>query len=373
MGQNKKVLFLYTNPHSGHHKAAQAISEALLLHAPNVEIMNIEALKFSYPHLQKVIHKTCIVIATKLSRFYDFLWDNVNIERRIRKFKEIINKNSLDKFEKLFVSFPTKVAVCTQALPCGFLSTLKQKKNFSFKLIAVITDYDVHTYWIYKEVDIYCVATKAMKEKLMQRGIAEEKIKIIGIPVNSQFTQPANRQELRKKFGIKDKSFCVLIMGGSYGIGPLNRIITDIDRIKKDITMIIVAGKNQKLYKKIYKILGKTKKSIKLFGYTNHIAQLMSISDLLITKPGGLTISEALCFGLPMIITKGVRGQESGNFKYLLDKGAAVAAAKPKDIVPELTKLINNNSSLKIMQNNALKIAKPNSAEEISKLITNYL
>ncbi len=373
ISKNKKVLLLYASLNSGHQKAAQAIKEALFLQAPNIETMDIEALKFSYPRLQKPAHKIYMSIVTNLSSFYDFLWDNVSIEKRITKLKELINKNTLDKFEKLFAFFPASVAVCTQALPCGFLATLKQEMGFSFKLVAVITDYDVHAYWIYENVDVYCVATLRMKEKLVQRGVPEEKIKISGIPVGLEFSQLPNRRILREKFGIENESFCVLIMGGSYGIGPLTEIIMNLDKIKKDITMVVVAGKNEKLYKNIHKQLNEIKKPLKLFSYTENIAQLLGISDLLVTKPGGLTISEALCFGLPMIITKGVGGQESGNFRYLLDKNAAVAASDPGDVALKLVELINNNSSLKTMHNNALKIAKPQAATQISKLINSFL
>ncbi len=372
-GKNKKVLFLYASLNSGHQKAAQAIEEALLMQAPDVETMNIEALKFSYPRLRKPVHEIYMTIVTNLSGFYDFLWDNISIEKRIARLKEIINKSTLGKFKKLFGSFPASVAVCTQALPCGFLSTLKKEEGFAFKLVAVITDYDVHAYWIYENVDVYCVATLRMKEKLMQRGVSKEKIKIFGIPVGLEFSQLPNRRMVREKFGVGNESIAVLIMGGSYGVGPLMKIIMNLDKVGEDLTMIVIAGKNKKLYKKIYKQLNKIKKPVKLFRYTEDVDQLLGISDLLITKPGGLTISEALCFGVPMIITKGVGGQESCNFKYLLDKNVAVAASNPEDVALKFIELMNNNSSLKSMHNNALKIAKPQAAAQIGQLIKSFL
>lgn len=368
-----KVIFLYASLNSGHQRAAHAIKEALLKDDPEIETMDIEALNFSYPAIGKKLHEIYMIMATNLSRFYDFLWDNVTIERRITKLKEIVNKGSLNKFEDLFSMFPAKAAVCTQALPCGFLSMLKEKRGFSFKLLAVVTDYDVHAYWIYDQVDFFCVGTAAMRDKLLKRGVSDEKIKVIGIPVSSQFYPSINKDFWKEELGIRKDLPCVLVMGGSYGVGPLKEIIMSLDQVKVDFSMLVVAGKNKKLHKTIEKLSKKSKKTIKLFGYTSHISQLMQAGDILITKPGGLTVSEALCVGLPMIINKGVMGQESGNFKYLIENGAAVSGDGPADIGRILEKIIRDESALAVMRNNALKIAKPKAASEISQIVRSFL
>lgn len=370
---NKKVLFLYASLNSGHQKAAQAVRESLLLEAPDVETMDIEALGFSYPNMGNLVHKIYMIMAVKLSVFYDFLWDNASFEKKIKNLRKIINKSSLDKFEELFTSFPAKAAVCTQALPCGFLATLKQERGFDFKLIAVVTDYDVHTYWTYERVDIYCVATDAMKEKLIKRGVPEEKIKVFGIPVRLQFNRQMETRQAKEKIGIDSELPSVLIMGGSYGVGPLNNIIHNLNKINRNFTMIVVAGNNDRLYKKLQKKVRKMSKQVILFNYIENLSQVMQASDLLITKPGGLTVTEALCIGVPMIITRGVRGQESSNFNYLIEEGAAVGINALPELAPKFIELLDDNSQLKKMRENALRISKPEAAAQISRLIESFL
>ena len=372
--RKKRVLFLYASLDSGHQKAAQAIEEAFLSRPHlDVETMDIEALKFSYPNLGKLIHRVYMIMVTNMSRFYDFLWDNATIEKRIRKLKSIMNEKRLKKFEELFFNFKAQVAVCTQALPCGFLATLKRKKGFSFKLIAVITDYDVHAYWIYDEVDVYCVATVKCKEKLIQKGVPKEKVKITGIPISPHFTKREEKKKLRERWNISQKTPCALIMGGSYGVGPMLKIIKHITKLDTDFSIAVITGKNAKLYKKLEEKKRKIKREIKLFTYIQNVNQLMQLSDILITKPGGLTISEALCMGLPMIVTRGVRGQESENFRYLLEKGAALSAEKPQDVAERLDELLREEKQLKIMRENALRAAKPKAAWDISQVIENFL
>ncbi|MFH1856532.1 MAG: glycosyltransferase [Candidatus Omnitrophota bacterium] len=371
---NKKILFLYASSGSGHQKAAQAIKEALLAQIQDIEMMDIEALKFSHPNLSKAVHHVYMILVTGLSGFYDFLWDNIAIEKRIAWLRKIINEKSLDKFEELFNSFPAQIAVCTQALPCGFLSTLKAKRGFDFKLIAVITDYDVHAYWLYKNVDIYCVPTILAKDKLISRGIPAEKIKITGIPVRLQFGLLKENIEIAKQqIGINHALKSVLIMGGSYGIGPVNQIIENLDKTKEDFTMLVVTGNNKKLYQSLQKEIKKVKKDVKLFGYTEDLAKLMQASDVLITKPGGITVSEALCFGTPMIITRGIRGQESANFNYLTKEGAAIGVNNPADIAKEFINLVRNQARLEAMRKNALRISHPGAAMKVSQLIKSFL
>lgn len=370
---DKKVLFLYASLNSGHQKAAQAIREALVTDAPEIETMDIEALGFSYPNLGKLVHGIYMLMAVKLSAFYDFLWDNATVEKKIRKLRKIINESSLDKFEELFASFKAKVAVCTQALPCGFLATLKQERGLDFKLIAVITDYDVHTYWTYEKVDVYCVATDAMKEKLIKRGILEEKIKVFGIPARLQFNQKVESRQAKEKIGLNSDLYTVLVMGGGYGVGPLNNIIHSLDKINRNFTMIIITGNNDRLYRKLEKKIRKMNKQVILFKYIENLSQVMQASDILITKPGGLTVTEALCLGIPMLITRGVRGQESGNFNYLISEGAAVGIDDLPELTLKFTELFDDNSRLKKMRENAIRIATPEAAMQISHLIGGFL
>lgn len=365
----KKVIFLYASKYSGHQHAALAIKQALLEQEPSIESIDIEILSFFSPPLGRLIHKAYLQMIKKTSRIYDLLWDNQKFYKGTNGFKKIVNQLAQKKFRRVFKQFNPQVAVCTQALPCGIISRLKEKSNLPIKLIAVITDYDIHSYWIYKNVDFYMVATEGIKKKLQKKGISSEKIRITGIPVYPVFSKDKNRVELRKKLGIDNSYPVILIMGGSYGLGPILGIIRKLNVIKENFQFIVVAGRNQRLKRRLQSLAKSIKNPLKIYGYVNNIDELMSISDLLITKPGGITITEALIKKIPLIIYNAVKGQESRNYQFLINKQMAVQSKNLKILREQVSDILGNSNKRKELIRNIESFIKPDAADEIANTI----
>jgi processive 1,2-diacylglycerol beta-glucosyltransferase len=361
----KRVIFLYSANYSGHYHAAYALEEALLETEPSVESRHIEAISFALPKMGKLIRKAYYGMVEKTSIIYDFLWDNQRLYKSTNKLQSSLNRLSQDKFKKLYDDFKPDVAICTQAFPCGIMSRLKQNYASNLKIIGVITDYAVHSYWVYNNVDLYTVASERMKNDLMQKGIEPAKVKVTGIPVYPKFKKDKDKAELEEKFSINNQIPTILIMGGSHGIGPFVDILKMLDKMDERLQSIVVCGRNKKLKKRLSSFKPNLIKDVKIFDYVDNIDEMMTVSDILITKPGGITITEALTKKIPMIIYNAIRGQESENYSFLVENNAALQCRNLKDLKDELTELLQKTNKKKQLINNSSRLSRPNAASEV--------
>ena len=255
------------------------------------------------------------------------------------------------------------IVISTQFFTNEVIASVKKQGIINPKLFCVITDFGLHSIWISEAVDIYIVGSLRTKQDLVSRGIPEEKIKILGIPVDAKFLDPLNKHDLCLKLGIQPDKFTALIMISDIGIGPIEEIV---ERLKKDIQLLVVCGKNKRLQNRLER---KKTAMVKIFGLVDNVHELMSVSDIIITKPGGLTISESLIKSLPMIFISAIPGQESKNTKFIIDEGLGVM---PKDFDSLVNIVYQWRNSAKILDEIKDKIRKlsfPYTTREILKIL----
>jgi processive 1,2-diacylglycerol beta-glucosyltransferase len=205
----------------------------------------------------------------------------------------------------------------------------------------------------------------------MKKGVGRNRIKSLGIPFDPQFNEPLNKNELFQKLKLNPDIPTVLIMGGGQGLGPIKTIVKSLEKVKREIQEIVVCGANKKLYKSLKRRIKKYKKEISLFRYALNINELMRMSDIIITKPGGVTTAEVLANHLPMVIVKPLPGQEANNASYLIEKGAAIKVDKPRQVNLAVENLLANPVKLKEMSEATRRITKPNASLDIAKLLLN--
>jgi processive 1,2-diacylglycerol beta-glucosyltransferase len=243
------------------------------------------------------------------------------------------------------------------------------KKSFSLDipLFGVLTDYAPHSYWIYNNVDAYIVPSEEAGRKLIDDGIDPAKINVFGIPIDPKFRASGNRKSICEKLSLDSRLPCLLIMGGTQGLGPIKEVVRLVDRLSADVQIIVAAGTNKRLYSWL-KSRHFNKKFL-AFSYADNMDELMQIATVVITKPGGITTAEALTKGVPMLIVNPLPGQEAMNTKFLLNEGVAVKAECPHDVPVILEELLYNHDKLNVMRRKALSLSKPDSAINIAKLI----
>jgi processive 1,2-diacylglycerol beta-glucosyltransferase len=365
----ERIILMYISEVSGHHSATLAIEKAIKILSPDAQILNINGFNYTNPISEKIINRLYMGIIKRTPKIWDYLYDNPSVAKNIEKIKETVHKFNSPKLKNLFDRFKPTAVVCTQAFPCGMVADFKKTYNSDIPLIAVLTDYIPHSYWIYDEVDYYITPAQEVGLLLAEKGVDTAKIKNFGIPFDPKFNQGVKKEEVLQRLNLKTNLPKILIMGGGQGLGPVKTIIKSLEKTKKDFQGMIVTGINKKLHRSLKKKIKKSKSKFLLFGFIDNINELMEISDIIITKPGGVTTAEALAKKIPMVIVKPIPGQEASNTAYLMKKGAAIKCDNPKEINLAIEDLLDNPAKLKQLSESAQRISKPNASLDIASLV----
>jgi len=364
----KKILLLYISENSGHYMAAVSIEKALKQLEPNVEVLGINVVNYTNPIGEKVVNKTYMSIIKTRPEVWDYLYDNPKILKSVLRLRQVLHNINLNKLKQLIDSFSPDVVLCTQAFPCGMIADFKKRYDLNLPLIGVLTDHIAHAYWICDNVDYYVVPSLTTGKRLIDEGIEESKIKPFGIPISPEFIKILDRDEICAKYGLRNDKPVILLMGGGQGLGPIKKAVALLDKSPSNYQLIVVSGTNKRLFSWLVKKSRTSKKKIVALQYASNIHELMEISSLIITKPGGLTTSEAMAKNLPMIILKPIPGQEQKNTEYLTRIGVAVKAPDEEGAVLLTEELINNSVKLSHMKNETMRFSKPNAAFDTARL-----
>lgn len=332
---NKDIVFTYITDSTGHKSVANSVSKALKEIEPKLSTHLIDS-TYSYPLISPILSQFYLEIVSRTPQIWDFVWDNIDVKKATTEIRNLFNIINIPKVNKLLKMYNPKAFVSTHSLPANILAFKKKHDKLNKPLMAIVTDYGIHSYWINKEIDLYMVANGEIYNKLVSNGIPEAKIRITGIPVDPVFLSPVNKKHARKYFSMDQKMFTVMIMGGSKGLLPLYETLVHLADLNLPIQYIIIVGNNKKLLYELKNEFSNVKK-FNIFGYIKSINIAMDASDIIITKAGGVTIAESLTKNLPMIIMQPLPGQEKANTQYLLKN----RIAEKCESISGLSKLIS--------------------------------
>lgn len=260
-------------------------------------------------------------------------------------------------FARLLNKFRPDVVICTHPFPEAAASLWKflhAKSERNFLLAAVLTDYSLHEIWIFGEVDAYFVATEEMRRELSTHCRAGQKIFATGIPIDEKFSCVEKLPDAPRT--------TILIMGGGLGLGSIEETLAELDKVELPLKILVVAGQNENLLARLRRT--KISHPLEIFGYVSQVDKLMAAADLLITKPGALTMTEAFAAGLPLILHAPIPGPEFKNAEYAVAHGAAISVGDKK-ISAVVAELLADPSRLAEMKLCAKKISKPFAAKAI--------
>ncbi len=366
----KKALIFYISRYSGHFHAANAIERGLLEFSGDIEIKKVNALGYTNPILEKVINRAYMEVIKKKPEIWERIYDNQEVMQKAEKIREALHKFNMPKMKKLIELYSPDAIFCTQAFPCGMAAGYKKEFKKNILLIGILTDYAPHSYWLFDEVDFYVTPSEDISRELENKGVPFHKIKTYGIPVDPKFQKIKDIQTIWKDLGFTEKSNTILIMGGSQGLGAIEDVVESLLSDKEHkYRLLVVAGANKKLYKRMAKIKrSKDDNNFHMFSYVDNIDELMQISDVIISKAGGMTITETITKGLPMVIVDPLPGHERRNTDYLVKKGAAIEVKEHNQIHKAINELFDSKIALIEMRKNIEKLVKKDSALNIAKL-----
>ncbi len=365
----KNILLLYISEDSGHHCASLSIERALHALDPDVKTMNINSFNYTNPILERIINTTYMSVVKRTPEIWDYLYDNPKVMKSVHKLRDIIHRSNTGKLKSLLDEFKPDGVICTQAFPCGMIADYKNTFGADIPLIGVLTDYAPHSYWIFDKVDRYIVPSMETGRKLIDNGVDPDRVMPYGIPIDAKFQISPGKEEIFRKMSLDPGVSTVLVMGGTQGLGPIKELVSLLDKSSLPLQMIIACGTNKRLFRWLQARKRNFKKKAVVLAFADNIDELMHISTVIVTKPGGITTAEALARGLPMLIVNPLPGQEAMNTKFLLNEGVAVRGQNSADVVIVLEELLYNKNKLKIMSDKAKSLSKPDSAVSIARLM----
>ena len=362
---------MYISQVSGHRQGAVAISKSLKSIDPDCEVLSINGFGYTYPMMEKIINTAYMGVIKRAPKIWEYLYDNPKVIKFSEKWKQSIHRSSHKKLKPLIDEFKPDVIVCTQAFPCGMVADYKLTNQLPITVVGVLTDYAPHLYWLHEGVDYYVVPSQEACDRYLKEGIPESRIKTLGIPIRMKFAETTGREKIAMKLGLDLNIPTILIMGGGQGLGPMKEAVKSLVRLDRSLQLIVICGTNVKLVNWIKKIQRKTAKKIIFYDYASNVDELMEVSTLIVSKPGGMTTSECLAKGLPMVIVDPIPGQEERNSQFLVNQGIAIRVDEKRHIAREIDVLLNTPKKLEMMKQAALKNGKPMAAQNIARLILN--
>ena len=390
-----KILIIHASAGAGHTKAAEALFNAVQK-SSGVQALIVDALDYTNPFYKKIYQKTYALLVTKFPwawGFFFWLVDLKFLRKTVKCLRRLVNHLNSRPLERFFRREQFDWVFSTHFFSNEVVASLKRKGVIYPQIVSVVTDFDVHSIWLNDGIDYYTAACDWTKEKFLSFGIPAEKILVSGIPTDERFSKEKDKARLRRQLGLQENIFTVLVATGSFGIGPIEKIIQALE----DFQVIVVCGHNKALYERLLTIVPPKQQLIreqssrywlaqhdlvkkkpvsrpsfkhgKVCGLVNNMDELMAASDCMVTKPGGLSISEALVSSLPLIFFNAIPGQETRNIQVLKRYGIGISDCTIEGMVRQLKKWNSAPELFKEARENTQKLAKPESVSQILKLI----
>ncbi|MDP3723635.1 MAG: glycosyltransferase [Candidatus Omnitrophota bacterium] len=364
--RRRRFLLLHINASSGHHRASSAIEQTIQHLDPSAAVVDVDAFHYTSRFVQWAISRSYLSLVRHQPDVWEYLYDNPVIHRRVQRLRSLLHRYQATKLQHLLDTTRPDAIACTQAYPCGMVADFKQQRGLSIPLVGVLTDYAPHLYWFHESVDVYIVPSEQVKQRFITRGVEASRVQVLGIPIDLGFLATSDREATARRFGLDLRQPIVLIMGGSGGFGQLREIVLNLETLPLACQMVIVSGTNRPLLSWLR--AQRFRHRVLALGYTEEVPKLMDIATLLISKPGGLTTSEALVKHVPLVIVDPIPGQEAYNVRFLLSQGAAVQAGV-ETVRQTVRDLLENPGQLEAMRRRHVELAHPDAGRDIATLL----
>jgi processive 1,2-diacylglycerol beta-glucosyltransferase len=355
------------------------VESALRTVDPSCEPIVRDALEFSSPLLRRFYASAYNQLVDRVPRAWGFFYHQA--ERIPAKgFRQRIRSSLLAAGCRDFAAatrrFRADAVLCTQFLPVEVFAYLRTRGAIPVPVYCAITDFAVHPIWIYPGIDRYFVATEFSAEELRETGVvASDRIEVTGVPIDPKFRTTVGREAACRELGLDPdpRRLTLLLMGGGFGWGPMEGMVEVVMRLPESVQALVIAGKNEPLRERLAKRVRGHEHRIKVHGFTDRVHVFLEAADLLVGKAGGLTSSESMARGVPIIAVRPIPGQEERNVDYLQESGAAVRVHDLFDLHVRLTHFVGNRADLERMKGNARGIGRPDSAFQVAKSILSRL
>lgn len=364
-----KILLMSVKAGYGHHSTAAAIINYFEERGHQCEMLDI--FEYISERLGNIIQDGYLLSTKYLSKAYGLVYDKLSREDEPYdkiSVTSLVSNKITKKLIGYVQDFAPDLIIGTHSYAGVVMSILRDKGVVKCPLIGIVTDFTVHPFWESTELDYYVIPDSLLAYQMNRKGIPTEKLLSFGIPIKKEFSYKTEQSVIRRQLGIAERK-TLLVMMGSMGYGNIQEALTEIDNFDADFQVLIVCGSNEKL--RCFVDEQHWKKDMHVYGFVHNVDQLMDASDVIITKPGGLTTSEAFAKGLPMIAMNPIPGQEDKNLAFLVNSGAVLSVNSEYTISEALYQLFHEQWRLELLRESIRHIGKPDSTAQLYDFVMN--
>lgn len=370
----KKVLIFYASYGGGHLSAAKSILKYITEHYTDVEAEMIDCMKYINKPIEKVTTGAYREMAKKAPRLWGKVYSGSE-KGLLSKISKDSNKLMARKLNHLLQEKKPDFVISTHPFSSQMVSYLKRKKKFNCTLATIMTDFAMHKQWLigHEYTEFFFVSNEAMKQDIIEYGVSKDKVFVTGIPMSDRFFENFDTKKIYEMFELDvNKKVILFFGGGEFGLGKerTSQILKALMQKALDYQIVAVAGKNEKMKEAFEQLVqdNYAQDRVRVLGFTDKVPELMHISSLVVTKPGGLTTTESLASNLPMIIINPIPGQEEENAEFLVSKGVGIWIKK-QDIPEEIITNLFSSNELEKMRENTQKFTKQYSTQIICDML----
>ena len=349
----------------GHHRVAEVLAQEFR-RLPGCAVEEYDYIETFIGHIYNAITTFLYIGSVRWApwawRWFYQATSAIPYDSPMQRFINGMGKRRLTRFLE---THKPDLVVCTYCVPAGAISELKLAKRTEIPCATVVTDHAVHSQWVHPGVDLFIVSSEFVREGMVARGIPAERIRATGIPIDARFTAPGNRRALRQSHELDPDRPTILIMVGAANLLPqplaleFYRVLADLPHA---VQILFVCGSDERLRRAAQALVPAVRNPVRVYGFVNNVYELMAVSDLMVSKPGGVTTSEALAAELPLVLVSPVPGQEEENASYLTHLGAAVVAATPAQLHSAVLDLVTHPDRLEKMRDAAHRVGRAGAA-----------
>ena len=373
-------MIVYATAGAGHRRAAEAITHAIRVHDPRANVQCIDVLEDTPSWFRIGYAATYLLLVRHMSWVWKMsyaLCDHGIAYRVIQPIRRVWNLFIARRFINRLRREQPQVVIVTHFLPADLCSAAKRAGWWQGKLVAMVTDLHPHRFWISREADVMAVATEASVTVLEQRGIPRAHIRVTGIPINHTFSHVRDRTALRQRFGLSVDRLTLLMTSGGTTVGHFEQVVHALMALERSspnvLQLLVVCGEETRVRDRLALAAQSSPMPIHVFGFVDYMADLMAASDLIVAKAGGLTVSEALASGLPMIFYHVIPGQERMNADYVVRHGAGLLVSQPAEVARLVNRLVTNRQQFDAMHQSAKILGRPHAASDLASHVVEPL
>jgi len=367
-----RVAILHATAGSGHKRAAESLAAAISGLSPGVLVREVDTLVYASRLYRGTYAASYNAMAARAPRLWGALyhsWALAPVNRSTAPVRLAVDRLNLRRLVRVLEREGPDAVVCTHFLPVEALSPRRGGGRLRVPLYCVITDFTAHPFWAFPHVDRYFVASERVSAQLAGLGVPRERIEVTGIPIDPKFDRAIGREEARARLGLDPRRPAVLVMGGGGGVGPLADLAERLAALALQPLVIVVCGLNAKLRAGIESTHAARAGNVRALGFTHDVDVLLEACDVVVSKAGGLTCSEALVKRTPLVIFRPTPGQEVANAEYLESGGAALLADSVAEVEGAVGRWIADPEARARVRESAARLAMPHAAETIARRV----